>query len=180
MGKAARSPSPSAPTVLTGRGSTAIRDAVGTSSGLSPAAAAAAARACACFNFRRAARAVTRLFDEALQPSGLRPTQFVVLVAIRAEDPVGLPTLAERLDLDRSALTRALKPLESAGLVKVTQSPAGGSAKASLTTKGMNRVLKTLPLWKSAQARFVERFGSERWPALLEELGEAHEAAGNA
>ncbi len=46
---------------------------------------AEAGRVCACFNFRKASRAVTQFFDVALQPSGLRSTQFVILVRIGAD-----------------------------------------------------------------------------------------------
>src|SRR5438067_10317538 len=38
---------------------------------------------CASFNFRRTARAVTRLYDTALQESGIRSTQFAILVRDR-------------------------------------------------------------------------------------------------
>ena len=40
-------------------------------------------RRCACFNLRRVTRAVTQVYDEYLRPTGLRVTQFTVLVALR-------------------------------------------------------------------------------------------------
>ena len=36
---------------------------------------------CSCGNLRRASRAVTQLYDGVLQPSGLKATQFTLLVA---------------------------------------------------------------------------------------------------
>ena len=44
---------------------------------------------CACFNFRKASRAVTQFFDETLAPSGLRSTQLVILPNVAAAQPAG-------------------------------------------------------------------------------------------
>ena len=38
---------------------------------------------CACFNLRKAARAVTSMYDEALRPTGLRATQLPLLLITR-------------------------------------------------------------------------------------------------
>ena len=47
-----------------------------------------AAAICPSFNLRKSARAVSRMFDEALQPSGLRSGQFVMLLSVaRLGDP---------------------------------------------------------------------------------------------
>jgi DNA-binding MarR family transcriptional regulator len=146
--------------------------------GLSAEAAAAAAKVCACLNVRRAARAVTRLYDELLEPSGLRSTQFVVLVAVHAAGEPTLPSLAAELGLDRSALTRRLQPLERQDLLKVTPSQVGGASRVRLTAAGRRRLERTVPLWAQAQGRFVERLGAERWDALREALGDAERAAG--
>jgi len=149
---------------------------MGLSSRTSRADAAEAVRICACLNLRRASRAVTRLFDEALQPSGLRATQFVVLVAIHAEGSVTLPALAAALGVERSALTRALKPLEAQGYVSVRTSRAGGTASVRLLAKGRRRLEQTVPLWQAAQGRFVERVGRDGWNRMLEDLGRVVDA----
>ena len=75
---------------------------------------------CACKNLRRSARAVTRLYDEALRPSGLRITQFTLLVAVALSEPVPITRLADALDLDRTTLARDLKPLTERGLLEIT------------------------------------------------------------
>jgi hypothetical protein len=53
-----------------------------------------AATTCACHKARIAARAVTRAYDEALRPVGLRSTQFTVLVAASVATGVPLNQLA--------------------------------------------------------------------------------------
>src|SRR5919106_5809931 len=67
------------------------------------------AAGCACRNLRRTARAVTQLYDQTLRPSGLRITQFTLLVAVAISEPVPITRLADALDLDRTTLARDLK-----------------------------------------------------------------------
>src|SRR5438552_9268027 len=64
---------------------------------------------CAAFNFRRTARAVTRLYDLALQPSGIRATQFAILTAVAKYQPVAISRLGQILVLDQTTLTRSLR-----------------------------------------------------------------------
>src|SRR5262245_10997018 len=126
-----------------------------------------AVRVCACFNLRRASRAVTRLYDEILGRGGLRSTQFVALVALRIEGEPSLPRLARALRLDRSTLTRNLAPLVKGGLVTVSSPSPSHTATARLTPKGDEAIARCVPFWKEAQERFEAKVGPERWRALL-------------
>ena len=66
--------------------------------------------ACACANLRKAARVVTQAYDKALKPTGLRATQFTVIATLATEGDAPLTRLAEALVMDRTTLTRNLKP----------------------------------------------------------------------
>lgn len=138
---------------------------------------AEAARVCACFNFRKASRAVTQFFDKVLQPNGLRSTQFVILVAIGAEGRPNLPELARALNVDRSTLTRNLQPLARDGLLRVSEEKGERASAVRLTPKGERLLAATVPLWAKAQTRFVELFGGQRWPSMLEDLNRVVDAA---
>src|SRR5919197_3967964 len=76
---------------------------------------------CACRRLRGAARTVTRLYDEALRPTGLRTTQFTLMVAAELHGEAQISQLADTLNLERTTLTRELKVLEDRGLISVTQ-----------------------------------------------------------
>ena len=141
---------------------------------------AEAVRVCACFNLRRAARAVTRLYDEILGRGGLRSTQFVALVAIRMEGAPTLPRLARALGVDRSTLTRNLRPLAKAGLVQISTGPGAKTATTRLTAKGEKALARCLPLWQEAQNRFEARVGSEEWHSLLGGLASVSAGASDA
>jgi len=151
------------------------------SQAMRPEDSAAAAAVCACFHFRRASRAVTQLFDTILAPSGLRSTQFVILVAVHAADgPVSLPDLANALGVDRSTLTRNLQPLRKAGLLRAVSNKRSRASHVRLTAKGTRVLNEAAPLWEEAQTRFVAKLGERRWPSLLGELDGVVSAARDA
>src|SRR5438046_9421438 len=70
---------------------------------------------CASFNFRRTARAVTSLYDTALQKSGIRSTQFAILVGVAKNQPVSIGALANVLVVDGTTLARSLRMLHNGG-----------------------------------------------------------------
>ena len=70
---------------------------------------------CACHKVRTAARAITRAYDDALRPVGLRATQLTVLVATASDESVSITALAKLMGMDRTTLTRNLRPLEAEG-----------------------------------------------------------------
>ncbi len=67
--------------------------------------------ACICNNLRRAARLVTNYYDKLLEPAGLRVSQATVLVVLYLAGVQTINEMAEQLELDRTTLTRNLKPL---------------------------------------------------------------------
>ena len=137
-------------------------------------------RVCACFNLRRASRAVTRLFDEILGRGGLRSTQFVALAAIRASGTPSLPKLSRSLGVDRSTLTRSLQPLIKLGLVEIDTKPPAKTGSARLTSKGESALTRCVPLWQEAQDRFEAKVGAAQWSALLGGIGEVSASARDA
>jgi DNA-binding MarR family transcriptional regulator len=129
---------------------------------------------CACKNLRRSARAVTRLYDEALRPSGLRITQFTLLVAVAIGEAVPITRLADALSLDRTTLGRDLKPLTDRGLVEIRAGDDRRTRVVRLTGQGRDALGRAYPLWQSAQARIVEQ---SPWPVLAAGLQEVAAAA---
>jgi DNA-binding MarR family transcriptional regulator len=135
-------------------------------------------KSCACANLRSAARAVTRLYDDILRPSGLQVTQFTLLVRIALAGPAPITQLAEGLVMDRTTLTRNLKPLEKQGLVQVATGEDHRIRWVSLTELGHQALAKALPLWEQAQAQAVNALGAERFEALLGDLSAIASPAG--
>jgi DNA-binding MarR family transcriptional regulator len=135
------------------------------------AAYAEAAAVCACSSFRKASRAVTQLFDEALQPSGLRSTQLILILEIAVAEPATVTRLARKLVMDPSTVTRNLQPLVKRGLLA---SVAGDRNQTfRLTPRGRETLERAVPLWERTQTAFVERLGAERWQTMLRDLSDA-------
>ncbi len=128
---------------------------------------------CTCFNLRKAARAATQMYDEALKPSGLRATQFSLLCVVENNGPIGITELAKRLVTDRTTLTRNLKPLLSQELLEVVDGADRRQRPIALTSRGRDKLAQALPLWREAQARMTEGLGRARWMGLLGDLNEA-------
>lgn len=127
---------------------------------------------CACFNLRKAARSITQIYDSALQPLDLRSTQFTVLAVARVRGNLSISELAEQMAMDRTTLTRNLKPLEKRGLIWIGSGPDRRTKMVSVTGEGKNLLSLAFPIWQEVQRRVVERFGTHRFESLLGELNE--------
>jgi len=125
---------------------------------------------CASLNFRRTARAVTRLYDLALQETGLRSTQFAILVGIAKKQPISIGALGDMLSIDSTTLTRSLRLLEKESLISISKRAEKRQRFLSVTDKGEQALVRTVPAWRAAQERFVATIGSEYWVALRSEL----------
>src|SRR5260370_28828067 len=106
---------------------------------------------CLCHKARMASRVITRAYDEALRPMGLRATQVAVLAAVGARGALSIKSLADSLEMERTTLTRNLRPLEEQGLVAIAPEARHRSRMLTLTSAGKAALLKALPLCEKAQ-----------------------------
>lgn len=122
---------------------------------------------CACNKVRTAARLVTRSYDDALRPTGLRATQVSVLAAIAAQNSgnnsMSITELAQIMSMDRSTLKRNVTPLEDLGLLNVGAEGWRRSRSLSLTEKGRAALSAAVPLWEGAQKRLKKLLGANGW-----------------
>jgi DNA-binding MarR family transcriptional regulator len=125
---------------------------------------------CACLKVRTAARAVTRVYDDALRPVGLRATQLSVLVAVASGEAVSIASLSRMLGMDRSTLTRNLRPLEEKALVILGPEGHHRSRTLRVTPRGDQLVRKALPLWEKTQEKLREELKKPHWTNLHAEL----------
>jgi len=123
-----------------------------------------------CFNLRKASRAVTQYFDHALEPAGIRATQFTLLVTLASVSAKTLTEMADHLVMDRTTLTRNLKPLEKLNLIQIVTAKDKRSKAYALSDHGRSVLEKGVPMWESAQCRVEEQLGNERYQKLLVEL----------
>jgi DNA-binding MarR family transcriptional regulator len=128
-------------------------------------------RNCVCFNLRKAARAVTQVYDDVLRPTGLRATQHSLLHVIRLFGTVSISALAERAVMDRTTLARNLDLLEREGLVRIQSGEQDARVReVTLTEAAKKKLAAALPYWEKAQAQVTEKLGKGRSDQLLSDL----------
>lgn len=127
----------------------------------------------ACSNdaLRKATRRLGQLYDDVLQPSGLRATQFGLLSHIKRLNAPTLTQLADELVMDLSALGHTLKPLARDGFVVLTPDARDRRAKrVALTPAGDAMVANAEKLWRVAQTRFEAALGPRKTEKLRKTL----------
>ena len=108
---------------------------------------------CLCLHAQRAARALSRRFDEALRPVGITSGQFSLLNALNRPEPPPIGPVAQLLAMDRTTLTAALKPLERDGLVTIGRDPNDRRNRLlCLTDKGREVLAAAVPIWRDLHA----------------------------
>ncbi len=125
---------------------------------------------CVCFNLRKTARCVTQLYDEGLRPTGLRATQFSLLSVTNDLGTATINQLADAMVMDRTTLTRNLKPLESQGYIRIHPGKDRRQREVTLRAEGRKVLNQALPLWKQVQSHLVQSLGKERTGRLVKDL----------
>ena len=120
---------------------------------------------CTCFKLRKLTRAMSRLYDQHMATVGLKTTQYSVLAnAARASLPVA--ELADILGLERTTLTRNLKPLLDAGWVELIPGADGRQRIVTITDPGRDMLKQAYVAWRRAQTEFETLMGRDAVRAL--------------
>ena len=156
-----------------------LRDTPGPAAELSLEELTSSAQAdcCVCHNLRKTSRAITRFYGETAGPGPLRaPQMSLLMVASRLPRPT-IMHMAERLSMDRTTLTRNLKPLEAKGLLRIEEGEDRREKLVRLTKTGQTALTVTLERWEQVQRRVVEKLGVDRVNRLLADLAEVRRVA---
>ncbi|MBL4891912.1 MAG: winged helix-turn-helix transcriptional regulator [Rhizobiaceae bacterium] len=127
---------------------------------------------CTCTNIRKAARIVTQAYNDALRPVDLRSTQFTLLANLTRKGDTPLTQLAEAMVMDRTTLTRNLKPLERRQLIHIGHEKDQRVRKIGITPAGKQIFEDALPLWQEMQKQIAQGMGQQRWSDFMNDLSE--------
>lgn len=133
-------------------------------------AEAAAPEICLCAALRRAARTTTRLYDELMEPSGLKVTQFSLLRNVARAGRINVTDLAQKLDLERTAMSRNLAVLRRRKLVRDVAGEDLRDRTVTLTKAGERAIASAEPVWRAAQQAMRARWQAGEFPALQQWL----------
>jgi DNA-binding MarR family transcriptional regulator len=118
-----------------------------------------------------ATRVVNRLYDQALAPAGITTTAYSILSRLDREGPQPIGVLAGRMAIDRTTLSRELRPLVENGLLTVSTDKEDTRRRVVEPTRaGRTKFARAVPLWRQAQNDLAEAFGAERTSRLVDEL----------
>lgn len=116
---------------------------------------------CACVNVRRASRAITRVYDRALEPAQLKLTQYSVLANVKRSGPLSVSTLARILKLDRTTLVRNLKALEASGFIENCAASDPRERGIRVSEAGSEVLERAKPYWLGAQRLIEQQLGAD-------------------
>jgi DNA-binding MarR family transcriptional regulator len=125
--------------------------------------------ACVCGSLRKASRAVTRIYDEIMEDTGMTIMQFSILSTIARNGEMPLMRLAKALVMERTTLYRALTPIERRGWVDFSDGE-GRAKTVSLTEQGRAALEQAGPAWRLAQKNLLDAIGIGNWRALEDGL----------
>jgi len=123
---------------------------------------------CMCGNFRRTARALTQLYDQALRPLGLRATQFTILQFLSLAGEVSQGHLGEMLAMDSTTLTRTLEIMARRGWIAERRGEDRRERWLRLAKAGEAQLHRALPAWEKVQTRLRRQVGEQAWKNLLQ------------
>ena len=133
---------------------------------------------CLCANLRRAARALTQVYEEALRPVGLRGSQFTILQTLSIAGEVTQGRMAHLLAMDSTTLTRTLAIMERQGWIARREGQDRREWRIQLSKAGRAKFERALPRWEKAQALVRKKLGEQRWGAAMKFTNDITRAVG--
>ncbi|OBJ85270.1 MarR family winged helix-turn-helix transcriptional regulator [Mycobacterium asiaticum] len=116
---------------------------------------------CVAFRTRLLGRAMTGLYDRALEGHDLSIAQLNLLATLGKVGPCSPARLGQLLMLDRSTVSRNLSPLLKQGWVAAVSSDAKGIREIELTSLGRKKIHAVVPAWRRAQHQAAALLGAQ-------------------
>lgn len=116
---------------------------------------------CLGFRLRILDRVATRIFNQELQPLGIRHTQLTLLVALQKLGTSTPVRLGKWLSIEKSTLSRNLGLLKKSGYASAADPENPKSTALCITDAGTALLASALPLWEQAQQKVSDLFGED-------------------
>ena len=132
---------------------------------------------CACETARRAARAVTQLYDSHLRASEIEGAQFALLSVLGSQGPSSQTVIGHRFALDKTTLSRNLKLLKKKGWIEAAPAEDGRERRFVVSAAGKKRLAEAKPAWRRAQEHLRSSMSANEWAAMWKAYRIVTEAA---
>ena len=128
--------------------------------------AAEVIRDCIATRLRMANRVITKLYDDALRPFGLKVTQMSMLVVAEDRGFIRQSEVGAELRLDDSTLSRNLERMRANGWLEEVSGDDARVHSYRLTEAGRALLDKAIPAWRTAQVQAQGLLGDAGVQAL--------------
>lgn len=122
---------------------------------------------CLCGSFRRAARTLTQIYEDALRPLGLRATQLTIMQVMAQVGELSQGQLGKMLAMDSTTLTRTLAIMVREGWVRERKGEDRRERWLRLSAAGQRKLGRAMPVWDETQTRLRAQLGDKHWEELL-------------
>lgn len=130
------------------------------------AKAARVADECVAVRLRIIDRVVTKIYNKALTPYGVKVSQYNILAAVSAMGPSTHSDVCKILCLDKSTLSRDVDRMRIKGWLDATPGEDERTSMLILKPAGKRLLEKALPAWREAQREAVELIGERQIQAF--------------
>ncbi|MGC1302681.1 MAG: MarR family winged helix-turn-helix transcriptional regulator [Caulobacteraceae bacterium] len=118
--------------------------------------------ACHCVAARQMTRHISKIYERHLGPLGVTATQLAILNFLARQSAMTTAEMAELMQMDRTTLLRAVKPLREKAWVNVDpQEDEPRRHVLTLSAGGRAKIVEARPLWETAQAEYEAEIGPE-------------------
>lgn len=134
---------------------------------------------CTCSRLRKLTRRITSIYDRHLAPDAMTISQYSLLSKIDRRGAIANLRLAEEMGMDRSTLSRNLKPLMNCGWIVTADMPPEEhvdkrSFGLALSSAGKARLEAARPDWASAQQEIDDLLGKDLHVLLSDTIDDAY------
>ncbi len=123
---------------------------------------------CLCGSLRRATRALTQVYEDALRDLDLSASQLTILQVLSRAGELSQGQLAQILAMDSTTLTRTLAIMRRQGWIAERRGRDRRERRLRLSRAGQMKLNRAMPLWENLQSRLRRRLGDQSWTNLLQ------------
>jgi DNA-binding MarR family transcriptional regulator len=123
---------------------------------------------CMCGSLRRAARALTQMYEKELRPLGLRSTQHTILQVLSRAGELRQRKLGEILAMDSTSLTRTLAVMVREGWITERRGQDRRERWIRMSRAGQKKLNDALPAWEKVQSHLRREIGPQSWKNLMQ------------
>jgi len=116
---------------------------------------------CLAVRIRLLNRTITKIFNEALRPLGVKVNQLNVLMVVAKHEPISPGDVSRRLNMEKSTMSRNIDRMRTRGWLNVSDGHSPRTQILKLSSAGRKMIERSLPFWEKAQAKTESMLGQQ-------------------